>query len=1268
MTQFDPISHLNAAREAAWGGDHLLAIALCTEALDANQLSPAARLDFYDTRAESHIAQGRLDLAAEDAAAMIAIADGEESPAYRAQALNRQALVQMRGGDLETAVATAHAAMQAAEECGDKPLLAESCFRLSEAQGRAGDTDPSIANAERAIRTFHELGDLIGEGRSHWALALAYVKLRKSEEISRALHSALALARQAGDQYCIGNALNVLTFTEADIASNLKRLDEARHAFDSAGYLERQATVTGNLALTYDRLGLLPRARRLQMEAAEISRRTRSRIGLAYALGNLADIEISLGNTAAARQLLLETEELSTTLSDPLIAAGIFVIQGQIALLEQDIAGAVSHFQEAVAFSRSTNDISNQITALVYLGRAYLAHGDPANAVLATAEAANRHRAMGLAVLDAYPSQDLWWWHSRALLANGQSDEATFALKMAYRFLLEGIATMSDEGLRRNYLNKIERNRDIIAGWLDYSRHQDLPPEKQFAHLAGETSLSEPFQRLVDSGLRLNELRTAAELHEFLIEEATELTGAERVLLILEGNSGHELAGEQLPKGEAAGDLLPAVAYLLDQARRSRAVQLEKTEGFAPGSISRITAPLIAQNKVLGYLYADLSAPYGSLGEADRDMLGLLAGQAAVALDNARWSEGLEQQVLERTAQLNERVGELAILNSVGEAMAHSLDVSTVAGIVGDKVRDIFRAECVDIILFDPQAKLLHFAYSYDEGEGGYIDENDPIPLGRGLTSIVIESRKPLNLGSLQEAVAHGAHFPAEEEGAWSGVYTESYLGVPILVSDKILGLVALQSYRKEAYDDDDVRLLQTLSANMGVAIENARLFEAEQQRVGELAILNSVGEAMAQTLDVKTVTRIVGDKVRDIFQAEVVAITLLNAQTNMLHNTFTYDVGEGGYIDNQEPFPLGAGLTSKVISSRQPLNLGTLQETIDHGAYFAPEQEGESGIFTESWLGVPILVSERVLGIVGLASYSQHAFDDDHVRLLQTLSANMGVAIENARLFEAEQQRVAELAIINSVQQGLATELDFQGIIDLVGDKLREVFAARALGIDWIDPQNNRLHYLYAYENNERLQLPSVAMAGEGWYADMIRTRQPVIFNTAADYEAANVRTMPGTDAGKSLIMVPIISSDRVLGAITIENHEREYAYGAADLRLLSTIAASLGTALENARLFDETQRLLKETEQRAEELAIINSVQEGLASKLDMQAIYDLVGEKIRDMFNSPSTGISSFDHDKQLSRIEYTFEDGQRVVDDELLPFNSMNRHLISTRQPV
>jgi GAF domain-containing protein len=82
----------------------------------------------------------------------------------------------------------------------------------------------------------------------------------------------------------------------------------------------------------------------------------------------------------------------------------------------------------------------------------------------------------------------------------------------------------------------------------------------------------------------------------------------------------------------------------------------------------------------------------------------------------------------------------------------------------------------------------------------------------------------------------------------------------------------------------------------------------------------------------------------------------------------------------------------------------------------------------------------------------------------------------------------------------------------------------------------------------------------------------------------------MPGTDASTSGVFMPIISSDRVLGSIVLENYERVNAYGESELRLLTTIAASLGAALENAYLFNETQRLLAETQQRAQRMELIN------------------------------------------------------------------------------
>jgi K+-sensing histidine kinase KdpD len=107
----------------------------------------------------------------------------------------------------------------------------------------------------------------------------------------------------------------------------------------------------------------------------------------------------------------------------------------------------------------------------------------------------------------------------------------------------------------------------------------------------------------------------------------------------------------------------------------------------------------------------------------------------------------------------------------------------------------------------------------------------------------------------------------------------------------------------------------------------------------------------------------------------------------------------------------------------------------------------------------------------------------------------------------------------------------------------------------------------------------------------------------------------------------------EEMRGVVSLQNIDHEDAFSDSDVRLLETLANSMSVALENAHLFDETQRLLKETEQRATELSIINSVQEGLASKLNIQAIYDLVGDQVQRIFNVAEVEISSYDSTSQM-----------------------------------
>ena len=1071
----------------------------------------------------------------------------------------------------------------------------------------------------------------------------------------------------------------VLSHTDPDIAQSARQLRQATRVFEAAGYAERRAVALGNLAIRYDEMGLHQHANRLLVDVVAASRAMGAKQRLAHTLTNVVATETSLGALDAARLHLRELAALAESLGDPGMNVSVEHNAGDLALAEGDPVAASHHYQAATDLAHHAG-LGFESVLLSKLGAAQLARGNHAAALTATTKATAVHRARAFVKPDRWTSQEIWWRHARALSASNKSSEARQALARAYGFLVDRIAHLRDDGLRRNYLNKVPFNREIIAAWLADGAKRKLPKKRLFAHLAVHSDVREPFQRLADTGVRLNALHTTAAIQTFLVEEATELCGGERVLLVLERDGETELAHSLLPPGEDARTLLASIDPYLAGVRRARTVSLIHTPQTAPAHEQRshIVAPLIAQEKLLGYLYADIDGRYGRFDDTDRDMMGLLANQAAVALDNAQWSQGLEQKVEERTAELTasnanleQRNAELAIINSIQQGLAAELDFQAIVDLVGDKLRQVFDTPDLGIRWYDEKANLTQHLYAYEHGKRLTIAPRPPVP--GGLFETMRRTRRPIVFNTASDyATMPGGTVPIPGTDR-----SKSLISVPIISSDRVLGTIALENYEREnAYGEAEVRLLTTIAASLGTALENARLFDETQhllketeRRAAELAIINSVQEGLASKLEMQAIYDLVGNKVREIFAADVVGIRLFDSEANLVRYVFLLDHGERFHPESGPP----VGFTRHILRTLQPIVIHTADELNRRMAELGAKNIGGDTVDNSS-IYVPILHGGSANGVITVGKQRAHAFSDSDVSLLTTLGNAMSVALENARLFDETQrllketeQRATELAVINSIQEGIAAELDFQAIVDLVGDKLREVFKTGDIGIRWYEPKANLQHFLYQYEHGVRLtQAPRPPSAGA---LKILQTRQPVVANNPAEYAAQGITTVPGTDQSLSAVGVPILGSDRALGTIALEDYERENAFGEAEVRLLTTVAASMGIALENARLFDETQRLLKETEQRAAELAVINRIQEGMAAELDFQAIVDLVGDKLREVFNTGDIGIRWHDPKANLNHFLYQYEHGIRQntrpsTPREGGPWSTM----VKTRQPI
>ena len=388
------------------------------------------------------------------------------------------------------------------------------------------------------------------------------------------------------------------------------------------------------------------------------------------------------------------------------------------------------------------------------------------------------------------------------------------------------------------------------------------------------------------------------------------------------------------------------------------------------------------------------------------------------------------------------------------------------------------------------------------------------------------------------------------------------------------------------------------------------------------------------------------------------------------------------GQLSASGEIPAGTALMFKSVadSMRPALRQGSSSGN--------PEADGPIDTLDSlSVLALPLISHGQLTGLIYLDNHTIYgSFTLSDVDLLSAFANQAASAIENARLYQgleqrvaertaelqqanqAMEQRAAELSIINSVQQGLAAQLDFQAIIELVGDKIREVFDWHNLGIRTYDPQTNLVHYPYEVERGVRLPpfdpVPASAFSGH-----IIKTRKPLLINQDMDrwMEKLHSALLPGTDQSKAFLGVPIISGDRVTGVIAVEDMEREDAFDKSDVRLLTTLAASMGVALENARLFEETKRLLTETEQRAAELEIISSVEQALASKLEMQEVFDLVGDKIAEVFDAQVLIIMTYDGQADLVHYRYFIERGRRhFPEPDALGERGFAAHIIHSRQ--
>jgi PAS domain S-box-containing protein len=551
-------------------------------------------------------------------------------------------------------------------------------------------------------------------------------------------------------------------------------------------------------------------------------------------------------------------------------------------------------------------------------------------------------------------------------------------------------------------------------------------------------------------------------------------------------------------------------------------------------------------------------------------------------------TDGHIQAVLETRRDINAKrhlENTLTAIYHLGQELVLTRDETQIAQAVVNATRQTLNFQICALLLIENND--LYIAAS-----AGYATpvEHIRLPLDgeRGITVAAARSAEPLYV---PDVTKDGRFFATE------GFEIRSELAVPLKVGDGIIGILNVESDRLDAFDAIDQQLLATLADVAAVSLESARAYRAEQQRASEMAALHELGLALVTEHEPAAIANRIFVELGDLLGIETAVVSILN---QLLEELVLYGVDKGQPIPVQR-LPLnGVSLSSHVVRTGKPLLIGDISRDE------LPVPGVQYGDRTSSWLGVPLRVEDRIIGLINIQSYTPNVFGPGERRLLTQIAAQVAPVLENAWLYQAERQQREEAEALRQASLVLGATLDTNQVLETLLDQIGRVIPYDAANIMWVENGNVEIIHQRGYEQHDAAGIPAdlhVPLDTLPILERMCTERAPYIVPDT--WKEPEWVEMPFGSWIRSSAGTPIVIRDQVVGFFSLDSRTPEF-YQEEHAGLLAAFANHAAVAIENARLYQVEL-------ERRQETAAINRIARGLASGLGFTHLFDSL---VRDL----------------------------------------------------
>jgi PAS domain S-box-containing protein len=621
---------------------------------------------------------------------------------------------------------------------------------------------------------------------------------------------------------------------------------------------------------------------------------------------------------------------------------------------------------------------------------------------------------------------------------------------------------------------------------------------------------------------------------------------------------------------------------------------------------SALCVPLTFGGEATGTLTLDNVTRTEAFTHAHLNLLSIFASQAAAAIRNARLHEETER-----------RASRLRAVNRVARRANSLLHLDDLIEAVYEEIDATFEADAFFLALYDREEHELEFRLSVDEG---IREPPRRRSLEPGLSASVVTTGKPLLIHDYEQEREDLP--PAEIWG--TDKISRSWLGVPMRAGGEVTGVISVQAYRPFAYGDEDEQLLSTIADQVAMTLEKTSLYEESQRRANQAALLSEAGRHVSSELEPDVLLDTIVSAVRDSFDYHNVILLLLE-EGSKRHPGSAPHAGEkrlwmqsiaGAYVDVLPPdisLAIGEGMIGYAAASGET----QLSNDVSTDPHYVRKAEED----TRSELAVPLKSGDRVIGVLDLQDDELGAFDGLDVTTMETLATQIAAAIENARLFQAERERSAQLATVSKVAESISSTLDPDEVLRRTVEMITEAFDYYYASIMLLDEKSGDLVFKAGaggfvgqtpVEFRQRI--------GEGMIGWVAHRGETLLANDVSQEPCYIPAYLVET---KSELDVPLKYRDKVIGVLDLQSKEFD-AFNEHDVMAMEALAGHVAAAIENARLFGVARR-------RVAELRAVRQASLQLTSTLELEPVLETILERALNLVSADDAHVFLYDEDR-------------------------------------